>query len=145
MITMALASSTAGVAQAVWAARNALAVLDELLASAKFQDDSFRSDVKQFLCDVDALQSRLAVSEHAPVYNGDDQDVLHAKLQDAMALCAGTLDQLTLHAHESGKAKSGLFRSSRKLSAKDEIIIRAKQRIPVHVTTAQLLCLVLDV
>jgi hypothetical protein len=145
MKSMALIHSTAAVSQAVWAARNALGVLEESLASAKFQDDQLRSDVKQFFEDAEALQTRLAMPERAHIYDDEQQQLLHAKLLDAMALCGGTLDQLSSHARESGKAKSGLFRQSRKISAKDDAIIRSKQRLPVHVITAQLLSLLLSV
>jgi hypothetical protein len=135
---MALIHSTAAVSQAVWAARNALGVLEELLATAKFQDDQLRSDVKQFLENAEALQARLDMPECAGVYDGEDREILHAKLLEAMALCGGTLDQLSSHARESGKAKSGLFRPSRRLSAKDDVVIRSKQRLPVHINTVQL-------
>ncbi|TKA35632.1 hypothetical protein B0A54_12600 [Friedmanniomyces endolithicus] len=137
MNNMALATSAAAISRAAHAARDASGELDELLVSAKFKDESLRRDVKQFLEDVNALQSRLAFPESSSVLGSEEQQALHAKLQNAIALCAGTFDQLALHARDAGKVKSGIFRQGRKLSAKDEAVIRAKQRIPVHAMTAK--------
>ncbi|KAK0281761.1 hypothetical protein LTR35_007442 [Friedmanniomyces endolithicus] len=136
---MALAISAAAISRAAQAARDASSVLDDLLVSAKFKDESLRRDLKHYLEDIDALQSRLAIPESSHVHGSEEQQALHAKLQDAMTLCAGTFDQLTLHARDAGKVKSGIFRQGRKLSGKDEVVIRPKQRIPVHAMTAQLL------
>ncbi|KAK5708503.1 hypothetical protein LTR17_020634 [Elasticomyces elasticus] len=136
---MALATSAAAVSQTARAARDTSSVLDDLLINAKFRDDSLRLEVKHFLEDIDALRSHLAISEDGQHYGRGDQQALHAKLRHAMALCAGTFDQLTSNARDAGKVKSGIFRQARKLSAKDEAIIRAKQRIPVHTMAVQLL------
>jgi len=139
MNNMALATSAAAISRAAQAARNASGELDELLVSAKFKDESLRRDVKQFLEEVNALQSRLAIPESSQIHGSEEQQALHAKLHDAIALCAGTFDQLALHARDTSKVKSGIFRQGRKLSAKDEVVIRSKQRIPVHAMTVQLL------
>ncbi|KAK0838074.1 hypothetical protein LTS02_017842 [Friedmanniomyces endolithicus] len=136
---MALATSAAAISRAAQAARDASGELDELLVSAKFKDESLRRDVKQFLEEVNALQSRLAIPESSQIHGSEEQQALHAKLHDAIALCAGTFDQLALHARDTSKVKSGIFRQGRKLSAKDEVVIRSKQRIPVHAMTVQLL------
>ncbi|KAK4897640.1 hypothetical protein LTR27_004786 [Elasticomyces elasticus] len=136
---MALATSAAAVSQTARAARDTSSVLDDLLINAKFKDDSLRLGVKYFLEDIETLQSRLAISEDAQSYGREEQQALHARLLHAMTLCAGTFDQLTVHARDAGKVKSGIFRQARKLSAKDEAIIRAKQRIPVHAMAVQLL------
>ena len=139
MDSMALATSVATLSQAARAARDASGMLDDLLVNAKFKDGTLRLDVKHFLEDIDALQSRLAIPERSEEYGSEEQQALHAKLQTAMVLCAGTFDQLTLHARDAGKPKSGIFRQGRKLSVKDDAIVRAKQRIPVHAMTIQLL------
>ena len=139
MDSLVLATSAAAVAQAARAARDASGVLDELLVGAKFRDDSLRLEVKRFLEDTDVLQSHLVVAEGSQNGGSEEQQALHSKLQDAMALSADTFDQFTIHARDAGKAKSSIFRQSRKLSGRDEMVIRVKQRIPVHTMMVQLL------
>jgi hypothetical protein len=145
MEVITFATTAASVSQAVEAGRSASITLDDLLVTSKFDDPTLRNNLKQFGEDAEALQSRLAIPMAAQGHDVEKLHELHSKLRSAMSMCVSTFHQLTQHASGAGKAKSGLFRQTRKLSAKDDIIIRSKQRVPVHSMTVQLVLATLNV
>ena len=140
-----IASTAAAASQTAQATRNAGDALDSLLLTSKLTDDTLRTDVKQFAEDIDALQSLLGRLANAKTQRSDEHIGIYAKLRTTLSICAATLDQLAQHARNAEKAKSGIFKQGRKLTAKDEVVIRAKQRVPVHSSAIQLTLAIFNV